>query len=741
MSASIGPLRVLLYSPLAETDPLSGDTSYTESLLAYPPPGVEYTTYQEAIEEGSLWVRGRKPWHTRPNRIDASVFVLRSIEALFRKSRLMFREQLGYVTIEPGIFDVVHQHLPAIRQLGRPLPVVSGAGFPLTELYRERERWGELHLRIALVLKSLLARLTNAHNPWLRPIKGSLMTVYSDHFRDWLIARGVSADQVRISGTALPQLDLPAKRSDGHTLGVVARDLERKGGDIAIAAFRLLHESDPAWRLIVATTSANAAGIVDHPNLLVVADASRDTILAEVLPQIDILLAPTQADCGAPYGLLEALQSGTALVTSTIPWLDERLTGPAVRRVENSAQPVAVAVRDLARENKEDRQQAAISLWATRFSMAALQQHLRSAYDHVNRIAPARENHPPIADLEPRRILVIARSTHLASGSDDILIRRHRHVVETLAQAHHVTVVSVVPDGASSVALDLDGVTARRATANDDLVALVAAERPDVVVTLGPGPSPEYQPLWQRFPALHFYDVTPSVASAYTSSAKPARFVAIVKRRLLALAAPQPLTVVAASRREAHAAEGSFPAAASAYLPLSLDPQIWPTFDTTANGRSVLAVGNFAEVVDAERLVDVLTEIERRHLPDELVVDLVSASGVHELVKPFLERHQLRLVDVGGELYSLYRNSWAAIVTVEEVPSQVMGVLQAWSCGTPVVAPTKRRGRSPLVPARCWGGFRCAGNRRRPARGTPRPAGSREPRPKRIHCRASLFQR
>ena len=47
-------LRVLLMSAVPTRDPHSGDVTYTEQLLANPPPGVEYTTYDSAARDGTL---------------------------------------------------------------------------------------------------------------------------------------------------------------------------------------------------------------------------------------------------------------------------------------------------------------------------------------------------------------------------------------------------------------------------------------------------------------------------------------------------------------------------------------------------------------------------------------------------------------------------------------------------------------------------------------------------------------
>ena len=385
MQSGIAPAptrRVLLFSPLWWRDPVSGDTSYTEALLEQPPPGVSYTTYDEAIKSGKLRVRGRKPWHGHTSLTDIAIFGARAMESAVRKGSLAFREPVWFVSVDPASFDVVHQHLFAIRQVGSRLPVVSSAGYPLTELYRMREQWTPLHLRCALAFESAAARALDIHEPWLRPTRNGVLTVYTEHFREWLMERGVDADQVRVVGTALPDLGLPRKQSDGRTLGVIARDFVGKGGDIALAAFRELRASDPSWRLIVGTTAAEArVYVTPEPGVELVVDPSRGLVLNDLLPRIDVLLAPTRSDCGAPYTVLEALQAGTCVVMSDIPWIDPRLQPPAVARVPLAADAVASAVVALARGDLRAAQLAAKALWRSEFSMERLHRPLLGAYD------------------------------------------------------------------------------------------------------------------------------------------------------------------------------------------------------------------------------------------------------------------------------------------------------------------------------------------------------------------------
>src|SRR3954466_6839957 len=53
-------MRVLLISFLPGIDPACGDVTYTQTLLARPPDGVEYETYADALERGTLVEHGRR---------------------------------------------------------------------------------------------------------------------------------------------------------------------------------------------------------------------------------------------------------------------------------------------------------------------------------------------------------------------------------------------------------------------------------------------------------------------------------------------------------------------------------------------------------------------------------------------------------------------------------------------------------------------------------------------------------
>src|SRR5579872_1092869 len=138
LSVIDGPLRVLLYAPLEGIDPSSGDTTYTKTLVENPPSAVHYTTYAEALADGRLRSRGRRgDLHTG---VDVLIAAARAAELGLRR-RWLFREQTRFITAEPDSFDLIHNHIFALRQIGTRVPTVSSAGYPLSELYRSREGW------------------------------------------------------------------------------------------------------------------------------------------------------------------------------------------------------------------------------------------------------------------------------------------------------------------------------------------------------------------------------------------------------------------------------------------------------------------------------------------------------------------------------------------------------------------------------------------------------------------------
>ena len=256
----------------------------------------------------------------------------------------MFREPTWFASVDYTSFDVIHLHLFALRQVGTAVPVMSTVGYPLTELYRYRECWGEHRLRRAEALERTWARQMHVHIPWLNQVDPSIMSAYSPTAREFLVSHGADPMTTRIIGTAAPMRSAPRRGSSGKALLFVGRDFRRKGGQMVLAAFRELRDEGQDVTLTVVTSAADAPRNRDL-DVAWVLDPDRDELLHDVYPRHDVLVAPTASDCGAPYSVLEALQSGLAVVLSDLPWLDDRLRPPAVTRVARDPYAIAEALR------------------------------------------------------------------------------------------------------------------------------------------------------------------------------------------------------------------------------------------------------------------------------------------------------------------------------------------------------------------------------------------------------------
>ncbi len=702
------PRRVLLLGPVAGRDHLSGDTSYTAALLAEPPPGVEYVAYPDALADGRLTIRGRRAKHGRRTLTDRWLLPVRTLESIARRSGMMYREPSWFVSTEPGAFDLIHAHLFAVRQMGPvQLPIVSSYGNPLSLLYAVRERWSPRHLALADALERSWDRVLRIHDPDQHCLASGVQTVYTEHYRQHQISRGMTAERVLVAGTALAGGASPVRRDcdagdDAPVrIGFVGRDFLRKGGPVAVAAFAELARRHPEWEFVVVTDPDRTIAL---DRLERHGELAHDRLLDDVLPRLDVLVLPTELDCGVPLTLLEALQRGVSLVVSTCPWLDPRLDGAAVRRAD---QPHAVvtAVEDLVTAgDRPSRRRAARNLHAEQFAIDSLHRDLLAAYDRAD------GSDVPLGTK--RRVLVAGRAKELSGAPFDGFALRQRALLELLCRHHEVHLLILDRDGEPHVELDPLGVASCQRIAVprlpdsrlDRLLATRAALReppladwerrldahaeridPEVVVTLGPWLGREFRSLHRAGPAIHFLEEDLQQMAELAPQSPQARLLRTVTGAALARRRWQPrLTVAIGPAEQANAARFARRGRAEV-LPLTLDVAEWPLADDASPGEGVVVVGVLREARNAEGLAAVLEEVERRSLTERVRIRLVTGAGIHPMLERFVA---LDWVDTGperGTVYDEYRRAAVALIPSFRSTGVKTTILQAWSAGCPVV--------------------------------------------------------
>jgi glycosyltransferase involved in cell wall biosynthesis len=377
------PLRVLLYSPLAGRDLLSGDTTYTETLISNPPPRVEYTTYADALADGRLVRRGRRPGRGPTTPTDLAILAVRVVEKAARR-RWMYPEETWFISVESGAFDLIHNHIFSLRQVGHRLPMLSSAGFPLSELYRSRNRWSARRVERADQRELAVARLLQSHRAGYFAETPDLVSVYSAHYRSWLIDRGMPADRVNVLGQGLSERT-PSSNPTSPVVGFIGRDFVRKGGFETIDAFARIRRSVPEAKLLVVTNEASLpAQLREENGIEICTDASHEDVLNVHLPRLSLLLAPTRSDCGVPYAVIESMRAGVPVILSDGPWLDDRLVPPGVHRSSEPTEVAAIAESVLSDPRLQQRaRRDAREQFERLFSLEGWHRDLRAAYERT----------------------------------------------------------------------------------------------------------------------------------------------------------------------------------------------------------------------------------------------------------------------------------------------------------------------------------------------------------------------
>jgi glycosyltransferase involved in cell wall biosynthesis len=383
----VRPLRVLLYSPLAGFNPPSGDTTYTETLIADPPPGVEYTTYADALADGRLVRRGRKPRLGRTPPTDLAIFSLRALEKSARR-RWMFPEETWFISTKSDAFDLIHNHIFTLRQVGRRLPMLSSAGYPLSELYRSRNAWSARRAERADRLELAVARLLRSHRAGYFAKAPDMLSVYTAYYRSWLLDRGMPADRVSVVGQGLTELT-PSSSPTMPVVGFIGRDFVTKGGLETIEAFARIRRSVPAATLVVLTDEASLpTGVHAETGIEICTNVSREDVLTVHIPRLSLLLAPTRSDCGVPYAVIESMRAGVPVILSDSPWLDERLVPPGVHRASNPAEVAAIAESILSNPELQKRaRRHAREQFELLLSVDRWHRDLRAAYEQTLSVA------------------------------------------------------------------------------------------------------------------------------------------------------------------------------------------------------------------------------------------------------------------------------------------------------------------------------------------------------------------
>ena len=315
-------MRVLLISALPVIDPPCGDVTYTETLLAHPPEGVVYETYDEALRNGNLRehytsASVKEAWSAKGNWFpELLVGILCKAINLLRKTGLFFTEQFRFFSVKPGAYDLIHVHVFHVRFLNLPCPLVVSAGCPLHWVYADGRHWSAMHMWIADLFEGVLGRIFQVNLSSNKLTQATRFLTYTDDIRDWFVEKGVFP---RAKIDIVPIFKEPAARHKPKRVPkkilFVAKEFYAKGGQTLLNAFDQLRKTFPQAELqIVGSPPLIDAEAAAAKNITWTPYIPRDQLL-QMFADFDIFAYPTEFDC-ISYVLLEAMSHGLPIATS-----------------------------------------------------------------------------------------------------------------------------------------------------------------------------------------------------------------------------------------------------------------------------------------------------------------------------------------------------------------------------------------------------------------------------------------
>ncbi len=319
----------------------------------------------------------------------------------------------------------------------------------------------------------------------------------------------------------------------------------------------------------------------------------------------------------------------------------------------------------------------------------------------------------PPADISDDRpsMLVLARPFDLSDAPFDGFVQRHRRMVAMLALDFRVTVLLLATEADAPSSSTIPGVLTCESivlpTRRSDRWAVIAdATRnalgidgdgdrmlgdclrriaPDLVLGLGPWLGVEFRSAFRACPTIYLFEEDLTQMSEIASQSRQGKLFRALATWINARSRAQPDVVVSISRAEQRRARRRYPRSRHLWLPFTLPVEEWPPASSPSTGSRVLVAGNFSEPRNSEGLVAVLDELASRRCGDDVRIRIASDAGLHPSILPFLEGPSVDYAHPAGVLQDRYREAWAALVPALRVTGQKSTILQAWSCGCPVV--------------------------------------------------------
>jgi len=319
-------IRCLLIAPLANGEGFSGEDAYTQSLLNYPPEGVEYIFHDDLVASGQGW---RVPW----------------VHRLFPWLGERRLHILPYTWVQSlgtnERFDLIHIHGWAVYLTGglkdSQTPIVISASSAPTYGLKAYKGWSDWRVRRYTILMRFLQKKLRIYDSYFSPGPARRIVVWSKWARNDYIRAGIEKSRLCVVPPGLPAPELiPRVNKDQVRLLFVGNDFVRKGGFFLLEVFGNLRAR--FGKKISLTIVSNYNEHVDMPAGVSWLRGISHSTMGKLYQEHDIFVLPTLAE-GYGISVLEAMSYGLPVIVSGVGALPEIVvdekTGFVVQRGDN----------------------------------------------------------------------------------------------------------------------------------------------------------------------------------------------------------------------------------------------------------------------------------------------------------------------------------------------------------------------------------------------------------------------
>lgn len=303
-------MKVLLVSPKDPDQPgdlkflLGGENTFTRSLLANPPVGVEYVHHAQALVEGCI---GYSLWQ-------------KTLSSLMTAK--LWPPDAGFQCFQfKDRFDLVHCHAYTGKFEGFGGPVVLSDSSSNYCFLKDYLGWSQARIALGYQFRKFVSRKFGLNDPNFNLTGVKKLIVWSEFARKTHQKLGADPGKIAIIPPGIEALPVKKKKHQGFNILFIGIWFERKGGLLLCQAYDVLKRKYPQIRLFL--VGQMPSGFKLPKDTWQQDFLTRERLIKEIFPLADVLVLVPPVVEGYGLVVLEAASLGIPSIVSSVYALSE----------------------------------------------------------------------------------------------------------------------------------------------------------------------------------------------------------------------------------------------------------------------------------------------------------------------------------------------------------------------------------------------------------------------------------